>query len=124
MNRRIKRVNSLLKEVISEVILKDVKNPHVSNLITVTEVDISGDLRYAKVLVSVLGDEQSKLETLEALTSAAGYIGLVASKKVVLRYFPTLTFVLDTSVDKHLRIDTLLKDIQEEKQSRPATDET
>ena len=119
-SRRIKRINSLLKEVISEVITKDVKNPHVSTLITVTNVDTSGDLRYAKVFISVLGSDADKQDTLKALESASGYIGLNASKKVVMRYFPSLTFILDTSLEKQMRISDLLKDIEEEKKSRPS----
>ena len=85
-SKRIKRLNSLLKEVISEVILKEVRNPDVSSLVTVTDVDISADLHYATVSISVIGDEKDKEKTLKALQSAAGFIGVQASKKVVLRY--------------------------------------
>jgi ribosome-binding factor A len=118
MVERVDRLNSLLKEVLSEVIMRDVRNPHVSRLITVTKVDISKDLHHAKVYISVIGSQQEKDETLEALTSAAGFIAVHASKKVVMRHFPTLTFKLDTSVDKQMRIDTLLGKIHDEQKSR------
>src|ERR1700720_1746150 len=95
--QRTDRLNSLLKEVISEVIRKDVRNPHVNELVTVTRVDITKDLHYAKVYISVIGDEQAKAETIAALTSAAGFIAVNSSKKVVMRYFPELTFKLDDS---------------------------
>jgi ribosome-binding factor A len=120
--KRVERLNSLLKEVISEVVRKDVRNPHVANLITITRVEISSDIKHAKVFISVIGTEQEKNDSLEALQSAAGFIAVHASKKVVLRYFPVLTFKLDTSVDKHLRIDELLHQIHEEQKTRKHTD--
>jgi ribosome-binding factor A len=121
--QRTDRLNSLLKEVISEVIRKDVRNPHVNELVTVTRVDISKDLHYAKVYVSVIGEPAVKAETITALQSAAGFIAVNSSKKVVLRYFPELTFKLDDSVDKHMRIATLLSEISAEKKSRDKKNE-
>jgi ribosome-binding factor A len=120
MKQRTDRLNSLLKEVISEVIKREVRNPHVNELITVTRVDITKDLHYAKVYVSVIGDEAQKKETLAALQSAAGFIAVNASQKVVMRYFPALTFRLDDGVDKHIRMQKLLSDISEERNSRQA----
>ena len=117
---RTDRLNSLLKEVISEIIRKEVKNPHVAVLITVTRVEISKDLRHAKVYVSVIGTEQDKVESIAALNSAAGFIAVQSSQTVVMRYFPELRFILDDSVDKHMRIEELLQDINKEKESRPA----
>lgn len=125
--KRTDRLNSLLKEVISEVIKRRVKNPHVSDLATVTRVEITKDLRFAKVFVSVIGDEAQRKETLDALNSAAGFIGSTASKQVVLRFFPSLTFKLDTSVEKHIRIQELLSEIEKEKHARdlpPANEPT
>lgn len=116
--QRTDRLNSLLKEVISDIIRKDVRNPHVNELITVTRVDITKDLHYAKVYISVIGDKTQKAETLDALQSAAGFIAVQASKQVVMRYFPSLTFKLDDSVEKHMRIEELLSKISTEKQSR------
>lgn len=116
--KRTDRLNSLLKEVISEVITRDVRNPHVNELITVTRVEISKDLHHAKVFVSVIGTAEVKAETIRALQSAAGFIAVNASQKVVMRYFPALTFRLDDSVDKHMRIAELLGQIAKEKESR------
>lgn len=115
---RVDRLNSLLKEVISEVIKRQVKNPTVSELTTVTRVEITKDLRQAKVFISVIGTSQQKEETLRALVSASGFISVNASKKVVLRFFPTLTFKLDHSVEQQARIQDLLKEIKDEKVTR------
>lgn len=116
--QRTDRLNSLLKEVISEVIRRDVKNPHVSELVTVTRVDITKDLHHAKVYISVIGTPEQKNETLHALSSASGFIAVNASKKVVMRYFPELVFKLDDSVDKQMRIQELLGEIATEREQR------
>ena len=79
--QRTDRLNSLLKEVISEVIRKDVRNPHVNELITVTRVEITKDLHHAKVYISVIGNETEKAETIKALQTAAGFIAVTLLKK-------------------------------------------
>ncbi len=116
--KRVDRLNSLLREVISEVIRDDVRNPDVNELSTVMRVDITRDLRYAKVYVSIIGDEKVRKSTIEALQSASGFIGVNASKKVTMRYFPELTFVLDTGVDKQMQIEETLARINEEREQR------
>lgn len=113
--QRTDRLNSLLKEVISEVIRRDVKNPHVNELVTVTRVEITKDLHHAKVYISVIGTEKDKETTIKALTTAAGFIAVNSSKKVTMRYFPELTFKLDDAVDKHMRIEELLHEISEKR---------
>lgn len=123
--RRIQRLNSLLKEVISEVIREDVKNPHLPDLLTITHVEITKDLHHAKVYVSVIGDEKKKRAALEALQSAAGYIAVHASKKIVIRYFPALHFHIDNGVDSQMRIEELLKAAPKfESEEHPLNDET
>ncbi len=122
-SKRIIRLNSLLKEVISEVIRKEVRDPRLGDLITVTSVDMTNDLHHAKVYISVIGTPEQKKQSIEALQSAAGFIGVHASKKVVMRFFPSLTFKLDESVDTYMAIDSLLVKIQEEQKTRqPSTD--
>ncbi len=118
-SQRIKRVNSLLRVVISEVIKKNVKNPNISELLSVTQVEITPDLHDAKVFISVIGTEEEKIQTIAALNQSAGFISVNASKKVKMRYFPTLGFAIDTAVEKHMQIEKILTDINKEKQSRP-----
>lgn len=120
--KRVDRLNSLLKEVISEVIKRDVKNPHVNELVTVTRVEITKDLHYAKVYVSIIGSDAIKTETLQALQSAAGFIAVHSSKKVVMRYFPALTFKIDDSVAKQMRIEELIQEIHAEQKARQPKD--
>lgn len=125
VKNRVVRLNSLLREVISEVIHRDVRNPKVNRLVSVTSVEITKDLHHAKVFISVIGTPQEKEETIKALQSAAKFIAIHSSKKVVMRYFPDLTFKLDTSVDKQFRIDSLIGQIKDEQNARKTqTDNT
>lgn len=119
--QRLDRVNSLLKEVIWEVIRNDVRNPHINTFISVTKVDTSSDLHHAKVFISLIAPDAEKAKILHALQTAAGFIAVRASKKVQLRYFPELAFILDTSIDEHMRIEKILGQIEEERRSRPET---
>ena len=115
---RINRLNSLLKEVISEVITKEISNPNISEFISITKVEITQDLHTAKVYISIIGNTEEKKKTMNALESASGFISVQASKKVVLRYFPSLTFKLDTSVDEHMKIEKILQNIKQKEISR------
>jgi ribosome-binding factor A len=115
---RLERVNSLLKEIIFEVIQREVKNPHINTFITVVKVDTSADLHHAKVYVSMIATDPEKEKVLAALETAAGFIAVHAAKKAQLRYFPNLTFKLDTSLDEHLKIQKILGDIEKERASR------
>lgn len=117
---RLERINSLLKEVIFEVIQKEVRNPHVNTFVTVTRVETSADLHHAKVSISMIASHAEKEKILQALQSAAGFIAVHASKKVELRYFPQLTFKLDTALEEHLRIQEILGKIEQERLSRPS----
>jgi ribosome-binding factor A len=123
VKQRIDRLNSLLKEVISDTIRKEVKNPRVNQFITVTRVEITKDLHFAKVHISVIGTEEEKIATIDALQNASGFIAVQASKQVVMRYFPTLSFKLDRTVEKQMRIEELLGKIAEEKNAREASDQ-
>lgn len=119
---RTDKLNSLLQQVISEVILHDVKNPHVGQFISITKVEITKDLRHAKVFVSVIGDNKIRENSIIALQSAAGFIAVHASKKMVIRHFPELHFKLDDTVDKQMRINAIISDITNERKSRESTE--
>ncbi|MDE3055364.1 MAG: 30S ribosome-binding factor RbfA [Verrucomicrobiota bacterium] len=115
---RLQRINSLLKEVIFDVIHKEVKHPQVDKFVTVTRVETSADLHHAKVFISLIGTSAEKARILEALQSAAGFIAVHSAKQVKLRYFPSLLFKLDESAEQHMRIEGILADIEKERLSR------
>jgi ribosome-binding factor A len=118
---RIVRVNSLLVEVITEVIQKHVRNPNLHPFLTVTRVETTKDLHYATVYISVLGDEEAQQASLLALRSAAGFIAFHSSKKVVMRYFPNLNFKLDTALHHEMKMQDILYKIEEERITREAS---
>lgn len=108
MSRRIERVNSLLQAEISELLQREVKDHRISGLVTITEVDVSPDLRTAKVYVSVLGSEADRAATLEALTAAAHFLQRELRKRLTIRRTPELTFLPDESMERGARILELL----------------
>lgn len=115
---RLVRVNSLLKEVLFEVIHREVKNPEINEFVTVTRVETSADLQHAKVYISLIAPDNVKQRILKLLQDSAGYIAVHASKKVRLRYFPHLLFKLDTGLEHSLKIQQLLSDLERERNSR------
>ncbi len=110
-NRRIDRVNELLRAEISELISREIKDPRLTGLISVTEVETSADLRHAKVFVSVFGREEERQSSLEALRSATGFVRREVAQRVTFRYMPELEFHLDTSLEHGDRIMQLLKQV-------------
>jgi len=116
--KRTDRLNSLLKEVITEVIRSKVRNPNVHSLTSVSRVEITRDLKKAKVFISTICSDQESIKTLRALNSAAGFIGLNSAKEVVMRCFPTLTFKLDDTVEKQMLIDDMLSKINKDKEKK------
>lgn len=111
--RRIQRINSLLKEVISEVIRHELKHYELPELFTITNVDTSKDLQYAKVFVSLInGNEEEKVFLVEELQKCSAVIARMARKKVVMRYFPNLTFKIDNTLDEYMKINDLLEGVK------------
>jgi ribosome-binding factor A len=104
---RMRRVNEAMRAVLSDAIAKDLKDPRVG-FVTVTAVKTSPDLRHARVYVSVLGDEQTRSDTLEGLRSARGFLqGRVASE-LSIKHTPAVTFEYDDSIDHGMRISQLI----------------
>jgi ribosome-binding factor A len=114
-NRRQDRVGALIQRELGEIIHRVVKDPRVA-FCTVTHVDVSADLKYVDVKVSVIGDLEQKEGTLAGLKSAAGFIRREISRRLALRYSPELRFSLDDSVDHVMKIDGLLKRIETEEE--------
>ena len=100
MAHRIERVNSLIRQEISELLRRQVKDPRLGNLITVTDVSTSSDLRHAKVFVSRMGSEEEKQETLSVLTAASGFFRNELAKRLRLRRIPELIFHWDDSIER------------------------
>lgn len=100
MTRRLDRINVLLRQEISRLLVGELKDPRLSSMVSITEVDTSPDLRHARVYVSVLGDEQAKRSTLQALKSASGFIHRSMRENLALKTVPALDFYLDESIER------------------------
>lgn len=109
-SHRLDRVRNLLRQVTSEI-LPQVKDPRVG-FVTVTDVEVTADLRHARVYVSVLGDSQARDEALKGLNSARGFIRRELTNQVTLRHIPELSFFLDDSLDRGMRVHELLQEAQ------------
>ena len=109
-NIRVGRVGEQIKKELSQLFQSELKDPRVG-FVTVTAVEVSGDLSQAKVFLSVLGDEENKGETLAALEKAKGYLRSELGKRVRLRHTPELIFKFDTSIEYGNHIESLLRDI-------------
>jgi ribosome-binding factor A len=121
--RRTERLNSLLKEVISEVIHRDIHHVEgIDMFITITRVDITEDLMHAKVYISVIGKDKDKKRALMLLKEKAGRIARMASKKVVMRLFPVLEFLFDEGLEKQLKMEDLFQKISKEREGRTSQD--
>jgi ribosome-binding factor A len=106
---RMRRVNEAVREVLSARIADGLKDPRIG-FVTVTEVDVSPDLRRARVYVSVLGDAEERERTLEGLRSSHGVLQAAVNAELRLKRTPTLEFVYDPSIDTGMRISELLRD--------------
>jgi ribosome-binding factor A len=118
MSKRVKQVADTIQQVLGEVIQKELKDPRIG-FATVTAVQVSVDLRYARVFISVMGNDEQQKETMQGLKSARGYMRQrVASEMNHLRFVPELRLELDTSLDYSLHIESLLHKVERERLER------
>ena len=105
---RMRRVDEAVREVLSDAIASDLKDPRVG-FVTVTAVQTSADLRHARVYVSVLGDDAIRERSLAGLRSAHGYLQRRMAAELRIKHTPTLEFAYDDSLDRSLRVQELLE---------------
>ena len=108
MDRRIERINSQLRSEISKMILTDIKDPRISGVVSITRVETTGDMSYAKVFVSVYGSDTDKRNTLKAMSSARGFIQNELLHRLAIRRPPSLSFRLDETIEQGNEILELL----------------
>ena len=123
-NRRPDRVAEAIREAVAMFLAEGVKDPRVTGLVTVTGVDVTRDLRHAKVHVSILGSEQDKKQTMEGLASVAGYLRAKLGRTLRLRVTPELDFKYDASIAHAAHIDSLLEQIRADDAKPHADDDT
>ena len=111
-SRRPQRLALQIQEEMSSIISRNLKDPRIG-LVTVTGVDLSPDLRYAKIFISSLEPEEKKLENIKILNHAAGWIRRELGQRIRMKFLPEISFVSDTSAEYGERIDKLLDQIKE-----------
>ena len=110
--KRLRRVESLLQEEISYMISRrEIKDPRIDPLTSVTHIKVSGDLGYAKVYISLFGEDEVREKSVSALNHAAGFIQKSLGKSLHLRSIPKLTFFADTSIEQGFRMTQKIKDL-------------
>lgn len=110
MSRRTLKAGEAIREVVGMAILTDLQDPRIRD-VTLTRVEVSADMRHAKVYVSVMGDEAKQNLCLRGLRSAAGYLQSKIAKRIETRYTPQLHFVLDQGVKHSLLISKMLDEV-------------
>ena len=111
MTVRQGRIRELLKTEISNIIMRELKDPRLG-FVTITDAEVSRDLRHAKVYVSVYGDHKQKEESLAVLQGAAGYIRGEFGRRAFLRIIPEISFKLDTAMEHGAHIFELLQQVK------------
>ena len=115
MSHRIERVNSLIRQQISELLQREVKDPRLGNFVAITEVSTSSDLRHARIFVSRIGSEQEKQETLKALAVASGFFRNELGRRLHIRRIPELSFEWDDSIERGARLLQLIDEVSTDK---------
>ena len=112
MSRRTSRVSELLREEISDLVQRDLKDPRLEGaLLSITEVEVSGDLRVAAVFVSHLGTAEERDDALAGLQSAAAYLERELRRRLRMRRTPSLRFQFDPSIERGARLASTIADL-------------
>lgn len=120
---RTERLNEELKKTISEVI-RELKDPRLSDMTTVTSVDMTKDQKYAKVRISVYDQDDAKRKgSVDALNHAAGFIGREVGRRMLIRNVPQMKFILDDSIAYSIRISQLIDSLHAGEKTAPAAEE-
>jgi ribosome-binding factor A len=122
MRYRTNRLAEELKNEISAIISQEVRDPRMG-FVTVTDVKVSSDLRYARIFISVFGNKEEQRQTIDALADASGFIRRQIGARIKLRYTPELTFAYDESVEQGDRMMQLIEDIKKESPEEGMRDE-
>ena len=110
-SERINRISEEVKRTISDIVQNELKDPRIPSITSISHVEVTNDLSYANVYVSVLGNDFDRDEAIEGLNSAKGFIKKELSKKIKLRAMPELIFIKDDSIEKALELDKLIDEV-------------
>lgn len=119
-NRRVARVAEMIRREVSQMLMSDIKDDRVGlGMVSVTDVDVSGDLQHAKIFVSVYGTAEAREAAMAGLRSATGYVRSELGQRVRLRRTPEVIFIEDTSIERGSRILSLLGQLEQQRKENP-----
>lgn len=121
---RVKRLAEEIKKIVSNIIRNELRDPRVSPMTSIIEVDLTRDLRYVNIYVSVLGDDKEKEETIEGLTRASGFIRREIGQKIKARYTPEVIFKLDDSIERGIHMYNVITKVNEQNSSTSGKDDS
>lgn len=123
-SRRVSRVAELIKREVSQMLLHGIKDDRVgAGMVSVTDVDVSGDLQHAKIFVSIYGTDEARAETMAGLKSATGYVRSELGHRVRLRRTPEVVFQEDRSIERGTRVLSLLNQLNHDRRPDDLTQE-
>ena len=122
-NTRMIRINDEIQRELSQIIRTEVKDPRIGSLTSVIRVETTSDLKYCKVFISVLGNDEEKDGVMKGLKNAGGYIRHLPAERVNLRNTPELLFKLDNSVEYSVRMNALINEISKGNKAEGGSDE-
>ncbi|NDO45794.1 30S ribosome-binding factor RbfA [Clostridium sp. ASF356] len=117
-NNRISRINDEIMKELSQIIRFEVKDPRINAMTSVIRVDTTADLKYCKVFVSVLGQEEEKQNVMKGLKNASGFIRHLIAERVNLRFTPELQFKLDETTEYAIHMNQLMEQVAKEREAR------
>ncbi|MBZ8182658.1 30S ribosome-binding factor RbfA [Oscillatoria salina] len=118
-NRRVSRVSSQIKREVSQMLMNEIKDDRVgAGMVSITDVDVSGDLQHAKIFVSIYGTDEAKAETMEGLKSSTAFVRRQLGQRMRLRRTPEVVFLEDASLERGDRMVALLNKISSERQDQ------
>lgn len=112
-NPRVNRLSEEIKKIISHLIHNELRDPRIAKMTSVTDVEVTKDLRYANVFVSIFGDQEVQSSTMEALKSSSGFVRREVGQRVKARYIPEIIFKQDRSIERGFEIQSVLSRINE-----------
>jgi len=118
-NYRINRISEEIRKEVSDIIRNDVKDPRIAEFSSVVKTEVTGDLRHAKIYVSVMAGEKERKDTLEGLKKASGFIRRELGKRLDIRHVPALQFSMDKSIEFCVEISKKISELNlnQEKQN-------
>lgn len=120
--QRIDRISEQVRREVDRIIREDLSDPRIQGTYSVTRADVTRDLRYAKIYVSIL-EEENRKPMMAALKKAAGFVRRQLGEQMIIRYAPEILFELDNNIEYGIHIASVLKQVQADEEAGEASDE-